>query len=68
MKPAVRTLRKEGHHNAVTFDDIDVGRGMILKCRSKGVKRIEVLWDKVWMQVFVFHKMEFFFDNVSIFC
>ena len=40
---------------------------MILKCRSKDVKRIEVSWDKVQRQVFMLHKMEFF-DNVSIFC
>lgn len=39
---------------------------MILKCRSKDVKRIVVAWDKAQRQVFVFHKMEFF-DNVSIF-
>jgi uncharacterized protein YycO len=42
-----------------------VGRGMILKCRSKVVKQIDVVGEKVKRQVFMFHKMEFF-DNGSI--
>jgi hypothetical protein len=71
-KSAVRVLGREGHHNAVTFDDIGVGRvrglgrRMILKCSSKNMKRIEVPGDKFQKQAFVFHKMELV-DNVSIF-